>query len=112
MTDFFSSTRGGITLYVDSHDGTLTDCRFVMARFGEDPDKVVATFWREHGDANFSIVPLFAYGSAPRAALCTQRSLAAAMQSVEIEPSGVVEQQWRAACEALNVAWPKRLQAA
>jgi hypothetical protein len=112
MAEFFSSTRGGITLYVDSHDGTLTDCRFVMARFGEDPDKIVATFWREHGDANFSIVPLFAYGSAPRAELCSQRSLAAAMQSVEIEPGDFIEQQWKAVCAAHNVAWPKRLQAA
>ena len=42
MTEFFSSVRGALSVYCSSDDGQLTDARFVLARFGEDPDKVVA----------------------------------------------------------------------
>jgi hypothetical protein len=112
VTEFFGGVRGALSVYCDSDDGQLADARFVLARFGEDPDKVVATFWREHNSGNFSVIPLFAYGVAPRSELCSQRSLAAALQTVTIEPSSVVEQQWKVVCEAHNVAWPKRLQAA
>ena len=112
MTEFFGSVRGALSVYCSSDDGQLTDARFVLARFGEDPDKVVAAFWREHGDGRFAIVPLFAYGAPPRRELCSQKSLAAALQTVTIEPSSVVEQQWKSVCEAHNVAWPKRLQSA
>jgi hypothetical protein len=112
VTEFFGSVRGALSVYCDNNDGMLTDARFILARFGEDPDKVVAAFWREHSSGNFSVIPLFAYGTAPRAELCSQRSLAAALQTVTIEPSSVVEQQWQQVCAAHNVAWPKRLQAA
>jgi hypothetical protein len=110
VSEFFASVRGALSVYCDNNDGTLTDARFILARFGEDPDKVIAAFWREHADGRFSIVPLFAYGTAPRTELCSQRSLAAALQTATIEPSSVVEQQWKAVCEAHNVAWPKRLE--
>jgi hypothetical protein len=112
VSDFFGSVRGALSTYCDNNDGALTDARFVLARFGEDPEKVVAAFWREHADGRFSIVPLFAYGTAPRSELCSQRSLAAALQTVTIEPSSVIEQQWQKVCAAHNVAWPKRLQSA
>ena len=87
MTEFFSSVRGARSVYCSSDDGQLTDARFVLARFGEDPDKVVAAFWREHGDGRFSIVPLFAYGAPPRKELCTKQSLTAALKSAKIEPN-------------------------
>jgi hypothetical protein len=112
VAEFFGSVRGALSVYCDSNDGTLTDARFILCRYGEDPDKVVATFWREHQSGNFSVVPLFAHGLPPRSELCSQRSLAAALQTATIEPGGTVEQQWKAACEAHNVAWPKRLAAA
>ena len=90
MTEFFSSVRGALSVYCSSDDGQLTDARFVLARFGEDQDKVVAAFFHEHSDARFSIVPLFAYGSPPRKELCTKQSLTAALKSAKIEPNGTV----------------------
>jgi hypothetical protein len=112
VTEFFNSVRGALSVYCDSNDGMLTDARFILARHGEDPDKVVAAFWREHNSGNFAVIPLFAYGNPPRKELCSQRSLAAAVQTAAIEPGGVVEQQWKSVCEAHDVAWPKRLQTA
>jgi hypothetical protein len=61
VTEFFGSVRGALSVYCDNNDGALTDARFILARFGEDPDKVVATFWREHNSGNFTVIPLFAY---------------------------------------------------
>ncbi len=79
MTDFFSQIKGGFSVHVEE-DG-FTGVRFCLARFGEDPDKVLAQFWRENsGGGDFELVPLFSYGAAPRAELCSQRSLAAALQ--------------------------------
>jgi hypothetical protein len=112
VTDYFGSVRGALSVYCDNNDGLLTDARFILARYGEDPDKVIAAFWREHNSGNFSVIPLFAYGNPPRKELCTKQSLAAALQTVTIDPSSVVEQQWKAVCAAHSVAWPKRLQSA
>ena len=98
MTEFFGSVRGALSVYCSSDDGQLTDARFVLARFGEDQDKVVAAFFHEHSDARFSIVPLFAYGSPPRKELCRKQSLTAALKSAKIEPNGTVEQAWKEAC--------------
>ena len=112
MTEFFASVRGALSVYCDSNDGALTDARFILCRHGEDADKAIQAFWKEHGSANFAVVPLFAHGNPPRKELCTQQSLAAALQSAAIEPGSTTEQQWRAVCEALHVAWPKRLQTA
>jgi hypothetical protein len=110
VAEFFGSVRGALSVYCDNNDGALTDARFVLARFGEDPALVVAQFWREHNSANFSVIPLFAHGNPPRTELCSQRSLASALQTVTLEASGVVEQQWQQVCAAHNVAWPKRLE--
>jgi hypothetical protein len=112
VTEFFASVRGALSVYCDNNDGMLTDARFVLARFGECPDKVIEAFWNEHKGGNFAVIPLFAYGNPPRRELCSQKSLAAALQTATIEPGGAVEQQWRAVCEHHSVGWPKRLQAA
>ena len=40
MTDFFSQIKGGFSIHVEE-DG-FTGVRFCLARFGEDPDKVLA----------------------------------------------------------------------
>jgi len=98
VTEYFASVRGALSVYCSSDEGQLTDARFVLARFGEDQDKVVAAFFHEHSDARFSIVPLFAYGSPPRKELCTKQSLTAALKSAKIEPNGTVEQAWKEAC--------------
>ena len=98
MSEFFGSVRGALSFYCSSDEGQLTDARFVLARFGEDQDKVVAAFFHEHSDARFSIVPLFAYGSPPRKELCTKQSLTAALKSAKIEPNGTVGQAWKEAC--------------
>jgi hypothetical protein len=108
MTGFFDRVRGAPTTYLDATDGNMTDVRLVIARFGEDPEKVLRQFWKEH-DGSFAVVPLFAYGNPPRKQLCTARSLAAAVQSVELETGSTAEQAWREACDFHHVAWPKRL---
>jgi hypothetical protein len=112
MTGFFASVKSAPSIYVDNDDGTLRDCRFILCRFGESADLAIQAFWKEHGDGNFSVIPLFAYGNPPRRELCSQKSLAAAVATATIEPGGVVEQQWKLVCAAHDVAWPKRLQAA
>jgi hypothetical protein len=114
VTEYFSKVRGALSVYCDSDDGMLTDARFVLCRFGEDPDKVCEAFWREYtGRQVFSIIPIFARGeAAPRAELCTPLSLLEALRTLTVEANGRVEQQWKAVCEHHQVAWPKRLQAA
>ena len=107
-TQYFPHIRGGCTVYVGGHDTEITDVRFVLAFYGEDPEKIVAAFWKEHrGD--FVIVPLFGFGAVPRRELCTKRSLATALQSVVIEPNGFVAGKWKTLCEQMNVPWPERL---
>ena len=109
MTDFLIQIKGGFSVHVEE-DG-FTGVRFCLARFGEDPDKVLAQFWRENsGGGDFELVPLFSYGAAPRLELCSQRSLASALQSVTIAPGSRTEQQWQAVANQLGVAWPTRLQ--
>ena len=110
VTDFFSQIKGGFSVHVEE-DG-FTGVRFCLARFGEDPDKVLAQFWRENsGGGDFELVPLFSYGAAPRLELCSQRSLASALQSVTIAPGSRTEQQWQAVANQLGVAWPTRIPA-
>ena len=108
MSDYFSQIKGGFSVHVQEHD--FEGVRFALARFGEDPSRVIDAFWRENNSGDFEIVPLFSYGNAPRAELCTQQSLARALQSVTLEPGSRTEQQWKAVCEHHNVAWPKRLE--
>lgn len=109
MTNFFEHIRGGFSIHVSNEGDGVPNVRFALARFGEDPDRVIGAFWKETNSADCEVIPLFAYGSAPRAELCTPRSLAAAMQSVTLEPGSRTEQQWKAVCEAHSVAWPTRL---
>ena len=105
MAEFFGSVRGALSVYCDSNDGTLTDARFILARFGEDPDKVVAAFWREHNSGNFAVIPLFAYGNPPRKELWPTQSLREALKTAVITPESTAEQQWKSACEAHGVPW-------
>src|SRR6476660_1877798 len=78
MTEFFDKVRGALSCYTDASDGMLTDCRIILCRFGEDPHKAIAQFWREN-TGNFAVIPLFAYGNPPRKELCTQKSLLACL---------------------------------
>jgi hypothetical protein len=112
MTEgFFPHVRGGITIYCGGANDAITNVRFVLAYFGEDPTKVIEEFWKEHrGD--FLIVPVFAYGLPPRRELSTQRSLSAALQTVCFEAGSPAERGWKTVCEQMSVAWPKRFQQA
>lgn len=115
MTNFFSKLRGARSTYVSDDDGMLVESRDIICicHFGEDPDKCIDAFWREHPDAApFLLIPQFAYGNAPRKELCTQKSLVAALQTAVIEPGSHMELKWKEVCKFHNVAWPKRLTAA
>ena len=109
MSDLFQHVKGGFTIYAGGSDVEIPDVRFALANFGEDAALVVERFWRER-NGDFVVVPLFGYGGVPRRELCTQPSLITALQSVTIEPGSVTEMRWKALCEQMHVAWPKRLQ--
>jgi hypothetical protein len=109
MSDkFFDTVRGGFTLHGDSGD-QYTSTQFCLARFGESPDRVLEVFYQENPQANYLLVPLFAYGLPPRRELCTQQSLAAALQSVTLERDSIVETKWKQLAEEFDCSWPKRL---
>jgi hypothetical protein len=111
MTEqFFDKVRGALSCYTDAADGHLTDVRIILCRFGEDAQKAIDQFWKEN-TGNFAVIPLMAYGNPPRKELCSQKSLLAALQTVTFDVGSSTEMQWRAVCEALHVAWPKRLAA-
>jgi hypothetical protein len=111
MTEqFFDKVRGALSCYTDASDGQLTDCRIILCRFGEDPQKAIDQFWKEN-TGNFAVIPLMAYGNPPRAQLCSQKSLLAALQTVTFDVGSATEMQWTAVCQVLHVAWPKRLAA-
>ncbi len=111
MTEYFDRIKSVGTIYLsDEHgDGQLADVRLAAYRFGEDVELVVAQFFKEHSNVNFSIVPVASYGSPPRSALCTKRSLEAALKTVSFEIGSRTEQQWRAMCAHHRVTWPARL---
>ena len=101
--------RGSFSIYVGGRDDAIDNVRFVLAFFGEDPTRSSRRFGKSiSGD--YVVVPLFAYGAVPRRELCTQQSLTAALQTVDIGPGGFTEMKWKKLCEQMNVAWPKRLQ--
>jgi hypothetical protein len=108
----FEHARNIGTIYVDRADGdNVANPRLLMARVGEDAEKVVAAFWDEWPRADFVIAPLFFYGLAPRRSLCSAKSIAAALQTIQLEPNSILEQKWKELAEQFSVAWPKRLQA-
>jgi hypothetical protein len=107
MTKFFDRVGGGFCIYTDVAGSP--DVRFVLANFGEDSEKVISAFWKERG-GDFSIVPLFAFGAAPRRELCTPKRLVTALQTVQFDAGSRTEQQWKACCEHHKVPWPERLQ--
>jgi hypothetical protein len=75
------------TIYVDRADGdNMANPRLLMARIGEDADKVVQAFWKEWPSGDFVVAPLFFHGLPPRRHLCTARSVSAALQTIELEP--------------------------
>jgi hypothetical protein len=49
VSEFFSAIKGGFSVHVSEDD--FVGVRFALARFGEDPDKVVAAFWKENNTA-------------------------------------------------------------
>jgi hypothetical protein len=55
---YFEHTRGGFTIYTDAENDALSSARFLLGRFGEDPELLVARFWKEWGDGEYSVVPL------------------------------------------------------
>jgi hypothetical protein len=109
VSTFFEAIRGGFSIYLGPDANNVPSVRFCLARFGEDPDLVLKTFWKEVGAGDFEIVPLYSHGAAPRLELCSQRSLAAALQTVTPEPSSYAEMQWKQVAQALDVQWPARL---
>src|SRR6478672_10473992 len=112
MTEqFFDKVRGALSCYTDAADGHLTDVRIILCRFGEDAQKCIEAFWQQNRDGYFAVIPLFAYGNPPRKELCSQKSLLAALQTVTFDIGSNTEMQWRAVCQELHVAWPKRLAA-
>ena len=110
--EFFTNTTGGFVLYAAKEGDAVQSCRFALARFGEDAEKVLEQFWDEQPGGNFQVVPVFAHGLPPRFPLCTARSIAAALQVVSFEPGSALEKQWREIAERLGVAWPQRFQTA
>jgi hypothetical protein len=107
----FEHPRSIGTIYVDRADGdNMANPRLVMARVGEDAEKVVAAFWDEWPTGDFVIAPIFFYGLAPRRSLCSAKSIASALQTIQLEPNSILEQKWKELAEQFNVAWPKRLQ--
>jgi hypothetical protein len=108
----FEHARNIGTIYVDRGDGdNMANPRLVMARFGEDAEKIVEAFWNEWPRADFVIAPIFFYGLPPRRSLCSARSVSAALQTIMLEPNSILEQRWKELAEQFSVAWPKRLQA-
>jgi hypothetical protein len=107
---FFEHPRSVGTIYCDKEGDSLADCRFLLARFGEDPSRVVEAFWNEWPAGNFQVAPIFSYGLPPRRSLCTPQSLAAALRTFKLEPNSELERQWREACEYHGVPWTKQKQ--
>jgi hypothetical protein len=108
----FEHLRSIGTIYVDRADGdNMANPRLLMARVGEDAERVVQAFWKEWPSRDFVIAPIFFHGLPPRRHLCTARSLSAALQTIQLKPGSVMEQRWKELAEQFNVAWPKRLQA-
>jgi hypothetical protein len=110
--DFFSHTSGGFVLYSAKEGDTVSGCRFALGRFGEDVNLVLEQFWAEQPAGNFVVVPVFAHGLPPRFPLSTARSIAAALQVIDLEPGSALEARWREVADRLNVSWPKRFQTA
>jgi hypothetical protein len=110
VTTYFEHIKGGFSLYVDTEDVSLSNVRFLLMRYGEDPDVVLKTFWEEHPNGDFLVCPMTAYGLPPRRKLCSQKSLSAALQTVVLEHDGFFEKKWKQLAEEFEVAWPKRLQ--
>jgi hypothetical protein len=110
--EFFSHTSGGFVLYSAKEGDTVSGCRFALARFGEDVNLVLEKFWEEQTSSNFVVVPVFAHGLPPRLPLSTARSIAAALQIVDLEPGSALEARWKEVADRLHVSWPKRFQSA
>ena len=100
------------TIYVDQEGDNIADVRFCLARFGEDVNLVLARFWDEVRSSGFTVVPVFSHGLPPRRALSTRRSIAAALETITLEPGSQMEMRWKEVACDLGVAWPRRLQAA
>ena len=109
---YFGQARSVGTVYLDREGDYLADVRFCLARHGEDASLVVERFWDEQPSSGFTVVPLFAHGLPPRRPLSTAKSIAAALESVTLEPGSKLEQQWKEVADGLGVPWPKLEQAA
>ena len=102
MTNYFSKLRGARTSYVSDDDGMLVESRDIICHFGEDPSLCIDAFWDEHrGEGPFLVIPQFAYGNAPRAGLCSQRSLTEAWDGftekrVGRKSTALMQCSWRA----------------
>jgi hypothetical protein len=109
---YFSQARGIGTVYLDREGDYLADVRFALARHGEDAGLVVERFWQEQPSSGYTIVPIFSYGLPPRRPLSTAQSIAAALESVTLEPGSKLEQQWKEVADGLGVPWPTLEEAA
>ena len=86
MMHFFEHVRGGFSIHVEGEGPFVPAVRFCLARFGEDADRVLTAFWQEVGAGDFEVVPLFSLRSRTSPRVMHSRSLAAALQTVSIEP--------------------------
>lgn len=106
MDELFGRVRAVSTMYTP--DVEDINPRFVLAIFGEDAALVVQQCSKET-PGDFLPVPVFAYNAVPRRGLVSQKSLAAALQVVDLEVDSVPWKRWRELAEELDVAWPRRL---
>jgi hypothetical protein len=107
---FFSQAPGINTLYADKEGDSVADVRFCLCRYGECVNKVLERFWQEQPSSGFTVCPIFSHGLPPGKALSTARSIAAALQVIELEPGNALTDRWRELARDLGVPWPKHLQ--
>src|SRR6516225_4651752 len=105
---YFSTARQVGTIYVDREGDNIADVRFCLCRYGEDVNLCLETFWQEQPASGFTVCPVFGHGLPPRIPLTSQRSLAAALEVIDLERGSALEQQWKEVADRLQVRWPTR----
>jgi hypothetical protein len=108
--EYFNHCRGGFTLYSTKHFDHMVHPTFALAYFGEDMQKVVDQFWRETStNVDIVVIPVFAFGSPPRRQLTTPESLAAALETIHLQPGNALTMRYQELARDLGVPWPDRL---
>jgi hypothetical protein len=100
MSPYFSKVSGGVSVCQDP-DEERYGVRFPIGRQGEDGTLILDAYWREHPQTrDLAVIPLFAYGLAPRIGLCTKASLEAVLSLARatVPPNSTTAQQWTKTC--------------